>query len=92
MRTISSDYIKTIKAQIKIVNASLKRVQSAEKAEETAVNLQEYESAQQEAIDATLAAMAALGLAVRTASDMGVSTGAYETNVFHRVVENVLDK
>ena len=31
MKTISSDYIKEIKEQIKVINEALKRVQEAEK-------------------------------------------------------------
>lgn len=54
MNTISSEYIKEIKAQIRIINESLKRVQEAEKVQETTVNAREYEKAKNEAIDASL--------------------------------------
>ena len=36
MKTISSDYIKEIKAQIRVINEALKRIQEAEKIQDSA--------------------------------------------------------
>lgn len=87
MNTISSVYIKEIKAQIRIINESLKRVQEAEKVQETTVNARDYENAKNEAIDASLDVMIALEEAVRLASAMGCDTGLYDIHKYHKVVE-----
>jgi hypothetical protein len=84
MKTISSDYIKEIKEQIRVINDALKRVQ------ETTVNAREYEKAKNEAIDASLDVMVALEFAVTSASNMGCSTGAYDIKKFHKVIETTL--
>lgn len=90
MKTISSEYIKEIKAQVKLINEALKRVQEAEKVQETTVNAREYEKAKHEAIDASLDIMAALEFAVTSASNMGCCTGAYDIKKLHKVVETIL--
>lgn len=87
MKTISSDYIKEIKTQVRLINESLKRVQEAEKVQETTVNAREYEKAKNEAIDASLDVMIALEEVVRLASAMGCATGLYDINKYHKVVE-----
>lgn len=87
MNTISSEYIKEIKAQIRIINESLKRVQEAEKVQETTVNAREYEKAKNEAIDASADVMMALEEAVRLASGMGCATGLYDIHKYHKIVE-----
>lgn len=87
MNTISSEYIKEIKAQIRIINESLKRVQEAEKVQETTVNAREYEKAKNEAIDASADVMMALEEAVRLASGMGCATDLYDINKYHKIVE-----
>lgn len=87
MNTISSEYIKEIKAQIRIINESLKRVQEAEKVQETTVNNREYNKAKNEAIDASSDVMIALEEAVRLASAMGCETGLYEIHKYHKIVE-----
>lgn len=90
MKTISSEYIKEIKAQIRVINEALKRVQEAEKVQEATTNVREYENARKEAIDASLDVMTALEFAVTSASNMGCNTGAYDINKFHKVVETIL--
>ena len=60
MKTISSDYIKEIKAQIRVINEALKRVQEAEKVQDSAVNNREYNKAKNEAVDASADVMMAL--------------------------------
>lgn len=90
MKTISSDYIKEIKEQIRVINEALKRVQEAEKIQVTTSNTREYEKAKNEAIDASLDVMAALEFAVTSASNMGCSTGAYDIKKLHKVVETTL--
>lgn len=87
MKTISSEYIKEIKAQIRIINESLKRVKEAEKVQETTANAREYEKAKNEAIDASEDVMIALEEAVRLASAMGSATGLYDINKYHKIVE-----
>lgn len=87
MKTISSDYIKEIKEQIRVINESLKRVQEAEKVQDSAVNTREYDKAKKEAIDASANVMAALEEAVRLASAMGCATGLYKYNQIHKIEE-----
>lgn len=87
MKTISSDYIKEIKEQIRVINEALKRIQEAEKVQETTVNAREYEKAKNEAIDASLDVIIALEEAVRLASAMGCETGLYDINKYHKIVE-----
>lgn len=87
MKTISSDYIKEIKEQIRVINEALKRIQEAEKVQETTVNAREYEKAKNEAIDASANVMAALEEAVRLASAMGCATGLYDINKYHKIAE-----
>lgn len=90
MMTTSSEYIKEIKAQIRVINEALKRVQEAERVQDSAVNNREYNKAKNEAIDASLDVMAALEFAVTSASNMGCSTGAYDIKKLHKVVETIL--
>ena len=87
MKTISSDYIKEIKEQIRVINKSLKRVQEAEKVQDSAVNTREYDRATNEAIDASSDVMIAFEEAVRLASAMGCATGLYDINKYHKIVE-----
>lgn len=87
MKIVSSDYIKEIKAQIRVINESLKRVQEAEKIQETTYNTSQYKRAKDEAIDASSDVMAALEEAVRLASAMGCATGLYEIHKYHKIVE-----
>lgn len=90
MKTTSSDYIKEIKEQIRVINEALKRVQEAEKVQETTVNAREYEKAKNEAIDASLDVMIALEEAVRLASAMGCATGLYDIRTIHKIVKTTL--
>ena len=87
MKTISSEYIKEIKIQIRVINEALKRVQEAEKIQDSAVNTREYDKAKSEAVDANANVMAALEEAVRLASAMGCATGLYDINKYHKIVE-----
>jgi hypothetical protein len=87
MKTTSSEYIKEIKAQVRLINEALKRVQEAEKVQETTVNAREYEKAKAEAADASADVMTALEEAVRLASAMGCATGLYEIHKYHKVIE-----
>ena len=87
MKTISSDYIKEIKEQIRVINEALKRVQEAEKVQVTTSNTREYETSKKEAINASSDVMVALEEVVRLASAMGCATGLYEIHKYHKVVE-----
>ena len=87
MKTTSSEYIKEIKAQVRLINEALKRVQEAEKVQETAVNTREYDKSKAEAADASADVMTALEEAVRLASAMGSATGLYDTHKYHKIVE-----
>ena len=87
MKTVSSDYIKEIKAQVRLINEALKRVQEAEKIQETTYNTSQYKRAKDEAIDASSDVMIALEEVVRLASAMGCATGLYEIHKYHKVVE-----
>ena len=87
MKTISSDYIKEIKEQIRDINEALKRVQEAEKVQVTTSNTREYETSKKEAINASSDVMVALEEVVRLASAMGCATGLYDINKYHKIVE-----
>lgn len=87
MKTISSDYIKEIKEQIRVINEALKRVQEAEKIQETTYNTSQYKRAKDEAINASSDVMVALEEVVRLASAMGCATGLYDINKYHKIVE-----
>lgn len=87
MKTVSSDYIKEIKEQIRVINEALKRVQEAEKVQVTTSNTREYETSKKEAINASSDVMVALEEVVRLASAMGCATGLYDINKYHKIVE-----
>lgn len=87
MKTASSEYIKEIKAQIRVINEALKRVQEAERVQETAVNSREYDKSKAEAADASADVMTALEEAVRLASAMGCATGLYDIHKYHKIAE-----
>lgn len=87
MKTISSDYIKEIKTQVRLINESLKRIQEAEKVQVTTSNTREYEISKKEAINASSNVMVALEEVVRLASAMGCATGLYDINKYHKIVE-----
>ncbi len=87
MKTISSEYIKEIKAQVRLIKEALKRVQEAEKIQETAVNAREYDKSKAEAADACADMMIALEEAVRLASAMGCAKGLYDIHKYHKIVE-----
>lgn len=87
MKTISSEYIKEIKAQVRLIKEALKRVQEAEKIQETAVNAREYDKSKAEAADACADMMTALEEAVRLASAMGCAKGLYDIHKYHKIVE-----
>lgn len=87
MKTTSSEYIKEIKAQVRLINEALKRVQEAESVQETAVNSREYDKSKAEAADASADVMTALEEAVRLASAMGCATGLYDIHKYHKIAE-----
>lgn len=87
MKTTSGEYIKEIKAQVRLLNEALKRVQESEKVQETAVNSRVYNKSKAEAADASADVMTALEEAVRLASAMGSATGLYDTYKYHKIVE-----
>ena len=87
MKTISSDYIKEIKAEIKSINEAMKRVEEAEKTQCAARNCRDYEKAQNEAKDANIDLMNAVEEIVRLASAMGCASGLYDIHKYHKVVE-----
>ena len=87
MKTISSAYIKEIKAQVRLISEALKRVQEAEKIQETTFNTSQYKRDKDEAIDASSDVMIALEEAVRLASAMGCDTGLYDIHKYHKIVE-----
>ena len=87
MKTTSSEYIKEIKAQVRLINEALKRVQEAEKMQETTVNAREYDKSKAEATDASANVMTALEEAVRLASAMGCATGLYDIHKYHKIAE-----
>lgn len=87
MKTISSDYIKEIRAEIKSINEAMKRVEEAEKTQCAARNCKDYDKAQNEAKDANIDLMNAVEEIVRLASAMGCASGLYDIHRYHKVVE-----
>lgn len=87
MKTVSSDYIKEIKAQIKLINAALNEIQEAEKVLCSAVNTRDYNKAKNQAKDASADIMISLEEAVRLASAIGCTTELYEIHKYHKIIE-----
>lgn len=87
MKTISSDYIKEIKASMKQVREALKQIEDSEKNQDEARNCREYDRAKNEAANATLSMMQALEEAVRLTSAIGCGNGLYDVHKYHKVVE-----
>lgn len=87
MKTTSSEYIKEIKAQVRLINEAMKRVEEAEKTQCAARNCRDYEKAQNEAKDANIDLMNAVEEIVRLASAMGCASGLYDIHKYHEVVE-----
>ena len=87
MKTISSDYIKEIKSNIKSINAAMKRIEESEKVQYEARNNRDYDWAQGESRDANIDLMSAVEEIVRLASAMGCASGLYDIHKYHRVVE-----
>ena len=85
--TTSSAYIKDIKAQVRLINEALRKVQEAEKIQETALNVREYDKSKAEANYAVADVMAALEEAVRLTSAMGSVRGLYDMHKYHRIAE-----
>lgn len=87
MKTISSDYIKEIKASMKQVKEALKQIEESEKGQDQARNCREYDRAKNDAADATLSMMQALEEAVRLASAIGCGNNLYDIHKYHKVIE-----
>lgn len=87
MKTLSSEYIKEIKANMKLVNAALKQIEEAEKVQDAARNNRDYDRAKNESANATLDVMHALEEAVRLTSVIGCTNDLYGINKYHKVVE-----
>ena len=85
--TMSSEYIKEMKACMKTVNEAMKLIAEAEKAQENARNCRDYEKAGNESKDANIDLMSAVEEIVRLASAMGCASGLYDIHKYHRVVE-----
>lgn len=84
---MSSEYIKEMKANIKVVNEAMRRIAEAEMAQGNARNCREYEKAGNESKDANIDMMNAIEEMVRLASAMGGISGLYCIHKYHRVVE-----
>ena len=85
--TISSDYIKKMKASIKVVNDAMKRIAEAERAQEDARNCRDYDNADRESKCANIDMMNALKEMISLASAMGCASGLYSIHKYHKVVE-----
>lgn len=85
--TMSSEYIKEMKACIKTVNEAMKRVAEVEKIQENARNCRDYEKANRESQCANIDMMNAIEEMVRLASAMGCASGLYDIHTYHKVVE-----
>lgn len=87
MKTISSDYIKEIKASMKQVKEALKQLEESEKAQESSRNCRDYDKAQSNAQGATLSMMQALEEAIRLTSAIGCGNNLYDIHKYHKIVE-----
>ena len=87
MKTLSSEYIKEMKANIKSINAAMKRIEESEKVQYESKNNRDYDWAQGESRDANIDLMSAVEEIVRLASAMGCASGLYDIHKYHRVVE-----
>lgn len=85
--TVSSDYIKEMKASIKVVNESMKRIAEAERIQDSARNCRDYDNANRECQCANIEMMNALEEMVRLASAMGCNSGLYNIHKYHKIVE-----
>lgn len=85
--TVSSDYIKEMKASIKVVNESMKRIAEAERIQDSARNCRDYDNANRESQCANIDMMNAIEEMVRLASAMGCASGLYSIHKYHKVVE-----
>lgn len=87
MKTMSSEYIKEIKASMKQVREALKQIEEAEKVQYSARSNRDYDRAKNEAANATLDAMHALEEAVRLTSVIGCTNELYDVHKYHKVIE-----
>lgn len=87
MSTMSSDYIKEIKASMKQVREALKQIEEAEKVQAQVRNVRDYDKAHGDAQSAAISMMQALEEAVRLASAIGCGSGVYDIHKYHKVVE-----
>lgn len=87
MKTLSSDYLKEIKASMKQVREALKQIEESENLQDQARNCRDYDRAKNEAADATLSMMQALEEAIRLTSAIGSCNGLYDIHKYHKVVE-----
>lgn len=84
--TDSSDYIKEMKASIKVVTEAMKRIAEEERIQDSARNCRDYDNAKRESQRANIDMMNALEEMIRLASAMGEISGLYGIYTCHKVV------
>ena len=87
MKTLTSDYRKEIKDAMKQVRQALTQLEEAEKNQDIARNVREYDKTKKDAQDASVNIMVALEEAVRLASAIGCAHDLYDIHKYHKVVE-----
>lgn len=87
MKTLTSDYRKEIKDTMKQVRQALTQLEEAEKNQDIARNVREYDKTKKDAQDASVNIMVALEEAVRLASAIGCAHDLYDIHKYHKVVE-----
>ena len=87
MKTLTSDYRKEIKDAMKQVRQALTQLEEAEKNQDIARNVREYDKTKKDAQDASVNIMVALEEAVRLASAIGCAHDLYDIHKYHKVVD-----
>lgn len=87
MKTLTSDYRKEIKDAMKQVRQALTQLEEAEKNQDIARNVREYDKTKKDAQDASANIMVALEETVRLASAIGCAHDLYDIHKYHKVVE-----
>ncbi len=87
MKTISSDYVKEVKDEMKKINSALKCILEAEAREEQSTNSRDYLRAYNDRQNANIELMQSLEEIVRLASSMSSISGLTNILTAHKIVE-----
>lgn len=87
MRTVSSDYVKEVKGEMKKINSALKCILEAEARKEQSTNCSDYVKAHNDRQNANIDLMKSLEEIVRLASAMSSISGITNILTAHKIVE-----